>query len=89
MPEDLDGEKATLHQLKMESEPLHQSVDKHKRLPSSTKIHHVRGWEVDANPRAADPTPSCAAAATLADPAPSPARMESGDEDDDEAAGAA
>ena len=26
-PEDLDGEKATLHQLKMESEPLRQAVD--------------------------------------------------------------
>ena len=54
-PEDLDGEKATLHQLKMESEPLRQAVDMSKRLPSPTKIHHVRGGEVDADPRATDP----------------------------------
>ena len=54
-PKDLDGEKATLHQLKMESEPLRQAVDMSKRLPSPTKIHHVRGGEVDADPRATDP----------------------------------
>ena len=54
-PEDLDGEKATLHQLKMESEPLRQAVDMSKRLPSLTKIHHVRGGEIDINPRAAIP----------------------------------
>ena len=55
-PEDLDGEEIALHQLKMESEPLRQAVDMSERLPSSTKIHHVRACEVDANPRAADPT---------------------------------
>ena len=54
-PEDLDGEKATLHQLKMESEPIHQPVDMSKRLPSPTKIHHMRVGEVDAGPRATGP----------------------------------
>ena len=53
--EDLDGEKATLHLLKMESEPLRQAVDMSKRLSSPTKIHHVRGGEVDADPHATDP----------------------------------
>src|SRR4051812_4755811 len=39
----------------MESEPLRQAVDASERLPPSTKIHHVRGWEINANPCVANP----------------------------------
>src|SRR3954464_6827794 len=53
-PEDLDGEEIALHQLKMEGEPLHQAVDTGECLPPSTKIHHIGGWEFNADSRAAD-----------------------------------
>ena len=55
-PEDLDGEEIALHQLKMEGKPLRQAVDAGERLPPSIKIHHIRGWECNADSRAADPT---------------------------------
>src|SRR3954464_11394812 len=53
-PEDLDGEETALHQLEMEGEPRRQAVDAGEHLPPSTKIHHIRGREVDADSRTAD-----------------------------------
>ena len=53
--EDLDGEKATLHQLKMESEPIRQAVVVSEGLPPSVEIHDVRGGELDVGPCAAVP----------------------------------
>src|SRR4051812_27221130 len=55
VPEDLDGEEITLHQLKVEGEPLHQAVDPGKRLPPSAKIHHARGSGLDVDSRTTDP----------------------------------
>src|SRR3954466_707956 len=55
-PEDLDGEETALHQLKMEGEPRRQAVDAGERLPPSTKIHHIRGREINADSRTADST---------------------------------
>src|SRR4051812_622014 len=55
VPEGLDGEEVTLHQLKMEGEPLHQAMDTGERLPPSTKIHDAGGWGLNVDSRAADP----------------------------------
>src|SRR3954466_12352947 len=55
VPEDLDGEEITLHQLKMEGEPLRQAVDPGERLPPSAQIHHAGGSGFDVDSRTTDP----------------------------------
>src|SRR3954471_1210903 len=40
----------------MEGEPLRQAVDTGERLPPSTKIHHIRGREINADSRTSDST---------------------------------
>src|SRR3954463_15418241 len=55
VPEGLDGEEIALHQLEMEGEPLRQGVDTGECLPPSAKIHYAGCWELDVDPRAADP----------------------------------
>src|SRR3954463_9774546 len=55
VPEDLDGEEVTLHQLKVEGEPLRQAMDPGERLPPSAKIHHAGGSGFDVDSRTADP----------------------------------
>src|SRR3954467_7888907 len=55
VPEGLDGEEITLHQLKMEGEPLHQAVDPGERLPPAAKTHHAGGSGFDVDSHATDP----------------------------------
>src|SRR3954470_22806100 len=55
VPKDLDGEEITLHQLKMEGEPLRQAVDPGERLPPSAKTHHAGGSGFDVDSRTSDP----------------------------------
>src|SRR3954462_15787526 len=56
-------------------------------IPDEDTLHEVLGNRRELACRGSH-RPPCAAATTPADPAPSPARMESGDEGDSEAAGA-